>query len=156
MPPSQILHNPCFSFLLGQITAVPREIENNAYEIFFFWGGGKEGGCIMWDLQVCIMWDLQVLYVHCCIFLDSYSTKQIPFFVDSWYPLTKIKFIQIVIHLRKQGHPRTVFCKISVRGIKYCLEVLVTWGRLKMFRWPFHSCLILEAYLIYSLQFSEV
>ena len=29
----QILHNLCFSFLLG-ITAVPREIENNAYAKF--------------------------------------------------------------------------------------------------------------------------
>ena len=40
-PPHQILHNLCFSFLLG-ITAVPRESENNAYAkfVFFFWGGG--------------------------------------------------------------------------------------------------------------------
>ena len=35
-----ILHNLCFSFLLG-ITAVPREIENNAYANFFEGGGGK-------------------------------------------------------------------------------------------------------------------
>ena len=34
----QILHNLCFSFLLG-ITAVPREIENNAYAKF--WGANK-------------------------------------------------------------------------------------------------------------------
>ena len=40
----QILHNPCFSFLLG-IAAVPREIENNAYVKFGGWGGavGKGG-----------------------------------------------------------------------------------------------------------------
>ena len=31
--PPKILHNLCFSFLLG-ITAVPREIENNAYATF--------------------------------------------------------------------------------------------------------------------------
>ena len=38
-----ILHNLCFSFLLGIIT-VPREIENNAYaNCFFFFGGGGEG-----------------------------------------------------------------------------------------------------------------
>ena len=36
----QILHNPCFSFLLG-ITAVPREIENNAYVKLRRGGGGK-------------------------------------------------------------------------------------------------------------------
>ena len=50
--PSKFLHNQCFSFLLG-ITAVPREIENHAYEIFFFGGGG--GGRIrriMGDVQV--------------------------------------------------------------------------------------------------------
>ena len=39
---TQILHNLCFSFLLVT-TAVPREIENNAYAIFFFWGGGGRG-----------------------------------------------------------------------------------------------------------------
>ena len=31
--PLQILHNLCFSFLLG-ITAVPREIKSNAYAKF--------------------------------------------------------------------------------------------------------------------------
>ena len=36
--PPQILHNLCFSFLLG-ITAVPREIENNAYAKV--WGTNK-------------------------------------------------------------------------------------------------------------------
>ena len=39
--PPKFLHNLCFSFLLG-ITAVPREIENNAYAIFL--GGEGEGG----------------------------------------------------------------------------------------------------------------
>ena len=34
----KILHNLCFSFLLG-ITAIPREIENNAYTKF--WGANK-------------------------------------------------------------------------------------------------------------------
>ena len=39
-PPKKkkILHNLCFSFLLG-ITAVQREIENNAYAKF--WGANK-------------------------------------------------------------------------------------------------------------------
>ena len=52
-PAPQILRNIFFSFPLG-ITAVPREIENNAYA--FFWGGGGGGGggwirCIMDDVQ---------------------------------------------------------------------------------------------------------
>ena len=49
-----------------------------------------------------------------------------------------------------QGHPTTVFCKISVRRNKFWL---------KIFRWPFHSCTIFEAHLILlinSLRFSEV
>ena len=37
----KILYNLCFSFLLG-ITAVPREIQNNAYGKFF-WGEGCYG-----------------------------------------------------------------------------------------------------------------
>ena len=37
-PAPQILHNLCFSFLLGN-TSVPREIENNAYAKF--WGANK-------------------------------------------------------------------------------------------------------------------
>ena len=37
------MHNLCFSLILG-ITAVPREIENNAYAKFFFWGGGEGEG----------------------------------------------------------------------------------------------------------------
>ena len=55
-PPPQILHNLCFSFLLG-ITAVPREIENNALQNF---GGvnklhyGKSGSGICHDLLRCL------------------------------------------------------------------------------------------------------
>ena len=55
-----------------------------------------------------------------------------------------------------QGHPTTVFCKISVRRSKNCLEFSIAWGRLRISRWPFHSCIIFEAYLVNSLRFSEV
>ena len=56
-----------------------------------------------------------------------------------------------------RGHPKTVFCKISVRrSIKYCLEFYIAWGRLNIFRWPFRSCTIFEAYLINPLRFSKV
>ena len=41
--PPKISHNLCFSFLLG-ITAVQREIENNAYAKFGGGGGGGGGG----------------------------------------------------------------------------------------------------------------
>jgi len=58
-PPSspQILHNLCFSFLLG-ITAVPREIENNAYAKF--WGANKvrygKCGSGVWLLLRLLLW----------------------------------------------------------------------------------------------------
>ena len=55
-----------------------------------------------------------------------------------------------------QGHPTTVFCEIYVRRSKYCLEIFVTWGRVKISRWPYDSCTIFEAYLINSLRFSDV
>ena len=48
------LHNLCFSFLLG-ITAVPREIKNNAYARF--WGQIR---CIMGDEQVAYKTDISL------------------------------------------------------------------------------------------------
>ena len=45
-PPPWILHNLCFSFLLD-ITAVPREIKNNAYAKF-----GGQTRCLLGDVQV--------------------------------------------------------------------------------------------------------
>ena len=43
-----------FLFLLC-ITAIPREIENNSYAIFSFFGGGG-GGCILGKWRVRISW----------------------------------------------------------------------------------------------------
>ena len=57
---------------------------------------------------------------------------------------------------KKQGHPTTVSSKMFVRRAKYCLKFSITWGRLKICRWSFHSCTIFEAYQIYSLRLSEV
>ena len=54
------------------------------------------------------------------------------------------------------GHPITVFCKISARRSKYCLEFSIAWIRLKNPTWPFPSCTVFEAYLINSLRFCEV
>ena len=55
-----------------------------------------------------------------------------------------------------QGHLTTALCKISVRRSKYWREFSVSWWRLKISRWPFHSCTIFEAYLINSLRFPDV
>ena len=63
----------------------------------------------------------------------------------------------VFFHSSGQGHPTTVFCKISVRRCKFCLEFSFTWQKIS--RWPFHSCTIFEAHqimLINSLGFSEV
>ena len=55
-----------------------------------------------------------------------------------------------------QGHLTTVLCKISVRRSKYWQEFSISWWRLKISKWPFHSCTIFEAYLINSLRFPDV
>ena len=52
----------------------------------------------------------------------------------------------VVFHSSGQGHPTTVFCKMSVRRSKFCLEFSFT--GLKISRWPFHSCTTFEAHLI--------
>ena len=57
---------------------------------------------------------------------------------------------------KMQGHPTTVFCKISVRRSKFCLEFSIAWIRLKISRWAFHSGTIFEAHLKNSLWISEV
>ena len=41
-----------------------------------------------------------------------------------------------------QGHLTTVLCKISVRRSKYCQEFSISWWRLKISGWPFHSCTV--------------
>ena len=50
-PTPQILHNLCFSLLLG-ITAVPRKIENNVYANFAGGGGRGQIRYIMGDVEV--------------------------------------------------------------------------------------------------------
>ena len=52
-----------------------------------------------------------------------------------------------------QGHPKAVFCKITLRRSKECLQFSIPWGRLRISRWPFHSYKIFVAYLINPLQF---
>ena len=42
----------------------------------------------------------------------------------------------------RQGHPTTVFCKISVRRSKFWLEFSITRGWLKISRRPLQSCTI--------------
>ena len=44
-------------------------------------------------------------------------------------------------HFTGQGHPMTVFRKICVRRSRWCLKFYAL-GRLKIFKWQFHSCTI--------------
>ena len=54
------------------------------------------------------------------------------------------------------GTQRLYSVKLSVQKSKYCLRFSITWGLLKISRWPFHSCTVFEAYLINSLWISDV
>ena len=45
----------------------------------------------------------------------------------------------------QSGAPKTVFCKISVRGSKYRLEFSIAWERLNIYRRAFQSGTIFEA-----------
>ena len=50
-----------------------------------------------------------------------------------------------------EGHPTTVFCKTFLGRSRYCLEIFITWERLKISRWQFCSCTIFDADQINSL-----
>ena len=78
------------------------------------------------------------------IFRRTFSTKSLGFEATE------------IIACINRGISTMVFCKISVRKSKCRLEFFITRERLKIFRWPFHSWTIFEAYLINSLPFSEV
>ena len=67
---------------------------------------------------------------------DKYECKSVIISCDSVAIVSMTKFLCYNI----QGHPTTVFCKISVRRSKFWLEFSISWGRLKISRWLFHSC----------------
>ena len=53
---------------------------------------------------------------------------------------TSIVKPRLIVYQSFQGHSTTVFCKISARRSRCCLKFSSVWGRLKISRWPFHSC----------------
>ena len=55
--------------------------------------------------------------------------------------------LNLVVEFRKICifFPTTVFCKMSVRRSKYCPQFSITWGRLIISTWSFHSCTVFEA-----------
>ena len=66
------------------------------------------------------------------------------------------KELQQLIKTIFQGHPSTVFCKISVRISKYRLKFSTAPERLNTSRKPLHSTRIFEGFVSTSLVFSEV
>ena len=94
--------------------------------------------------------------------IRSFSRRFAMAYERSFHVETFIFIVSLSLHFTKcsvthnTGHPTTVFWEISVRRSKYCLEFSITWGRLKISRWPFHQCTIFEAYLLNSLRFSVV
>ena len=111
-------------------------------------------------------WHVSVLICILFLFFHSFSNLLLlatflslllfPFFVCCHYYHHSGSCMGRPSGHEKQGHLTTVFYKISVLRNKYCLEFSITWKRLKTSRWQFHSCTIIEAYLINSRQFSEV
>ena len=53
------------------------------------------------------------------------------------------------------GAPNDCFLWNICSQKQNCLEFSIAWGRLKISRWPFHSCTIFEAYLIKSPPLSQ-
>ena len=88
------------------------------------------------------------IYRFCCSFADWDDCKLWVLLCrlsglnfSSWL-LQLYETSQIPYQQECQGHATTVFCEITVRRSKNCLEFSIAWGRLKIYRWPFHSCTI--------------
>ena len=61
-------------------------------------------------------------------------------------------FLSRPLRNNKQGHPTTVFCKISVRRSKYCLEISITQEKLKISRWLVIFSKVFRVLLLTSLR----
>ena len=108
-------------------------------------------------------WLRKAIWCRYCKTLEWYIMLELCFSSAQWLVPTYMYFCFLVwicsclkiIFWHPQGHPMTVFSKISVQRNKYCLEFSITRGRLKISWWPFYSCTIFEAHLINSLRFSK-
>ena len=110
-PPSpQILHNLCFSFFLG-ITAVPREIENNASAKF--WGVSK---VLKEDVQVAyegvVAYRLFSLRIQPLLVAKSINGIQLIFYVHvkSAYFSAHFNGIQLIFYI----HVKSAYCYINL------------------------------------------
>ena len=112
------------------------------------------------SLQNIVELNLSIKHMHCY----SLMCKIWPCFVFmiDFYPLaancqlfnTTVEQTAWQALVPRQGHPTTVFCKISVRRNKFWLEFSSTWGWLKISRRPLQSCTIFVAQLTNFLIFT--
>ena len=95
-----------------------------------------------------ILWELNSFLVQTLSFVSinlhrCWHVRENTLLHVSCFKGTRMTFI-------RQGHPMTVFCKISVRRSKYCLEFSVTWGRLKVCRWPLRSWISIYPFMVFE------
>ena len=76
---------------------------------------------------VSLFWDTNMADVTSC---ENTLYRSEKWLVISMGFLCSFLKLQIMIYIFYQGHPTTVFCKISVRRSKCYLEFSITWGRL--------------------------
>ena len=84
-----------------------------------------------------------------CLYSKLSSVNDAPAMRDSYIYKERLTFVSLfrVKCSFQSGAPKTVFCKISVRGSKYRLELPIAWERLNIYRRAFHSGTIFEALL---------
>ena len=126
----------------------------------------KERGPWKWVCNLDVK-DVSISWVHLreqSTFFCFFSFFVLPLFIPNYWPYLLLRtdilqnIIIIIIRIIRiifisffifwsdsrwhiiQGHPTTVFCKISVRRGKCCLEFSIAWERFKFSRWLFHSC----------------
>ena len=121
--PPKILHNLCFSLLLG-ITATPREIENNACAKFEGWGGQIRH--IMGNVQVGYElfydwpsgWTLDLCWYFLILLLELKSV---------------LEFLKIKKRMFFQKKRARKLTELHINTFCLCLSVVKDWVRKKCF-----------------------
>ena len=100
--PPKISHKLCFSFVLG-ITAIPREIENNAYAKFGGGGGVVQTRCILGYVQVvngAVNWQLPTKGIHWPVSQDHIGGSGVD---PSKFSAAKITSFQLIMGSKLSG-----------------------------------------------------
>ena len=75
-------------------------------------------------------------------------TSQVPFTLEMFFTERSLQHL-----IFQQGHPTTIFCKITVWRSKYCLKFSIAWGYKFLDDCSIHTCF--SRHVINSLRFSE-